>query len=39
MNANVRDQGEKLEALVRHAQPVDVARLGDLEVDLSDLVR
>ncbi|HUJ65693.1 MAG TPA: FAD-dependent oxidoreductase, partial [Acidimicrobiales bacterium] len=38
MNANVWDQGETLEALVRADQPIDPARLGNPEVDLSSLI-
>jgi 3-phenylpropionate/trans-cinnamate dioxygenase ferredoxin reductase component len=38
MNANVWDQGESLEALVRADQPIDPAQLGNPEVDLGSLI-
>ena len=36
-NANIWDQGDQLEALVRAGTVVDRARLADAEVDLADL--
>jgi hypothetical protein len=39
MNANVWDQGEQLERLVRSNRPVDVGRLADPGVPLDDVVR
>jgi 3-phenylpropionate/trans-cinnamate dioxygenase ferredoxin reductase component len=38
MNANVWDQGDVLDALVRAYRPVDPGRLADPTVDLADLV-
>jgi 3-phenylpropionate/trans-cinnamate dioxygenase ferredoxin reductase component len=38
MNANVWDQGEAIEALIRADRPVDVDRLTDTDVDLAGLV-
>ena len=37
MNANVWDQGELLETLVRSDDTVDAARLADPDTDLADL--
>ena len=37
MNANVWDQGELLETLVRADDPVDATRLADPDIDLADL--
>jgi 3-phenylpropionate/trans-cinnamate dioxygenase ferredoxin reductase component len=39
MNANIWDQGDAIEALVRSRRPIDPARLADPAVDLSDLAR
>lgn len=38
MNANIWDQAEQIEALLRAGQPVDPARLVDADVDLASLV-
>ncbi|HEV2368724.1 MAG TPA: oxidoreductase C-terminal domain-containing protein, partial [Acidimicrobiales bacterium] len=37
MNANIWDQGEHIEALLRHDAAVDRGRLADPDVELSDL--
>ena len=39
MNANIWDQGDGLDALVRARRPVDPGRLADPTVDLVDLIR
>jgi 3-phenylpropionate/trans-cinnamate dioxygenase ferredoxin reductase component len=39
MNVNVWDVNEQIQALVRHAQPIDRDRLRDPEVPLEELVR
>ena len=38
MNANIWDQGETIEALIRAGKPVDDSRLSDPNVDLATLV-
>lgn len=38
MNANIWDQGEAIEALIRTGEPVDDIRLGDPNVDLATQV-
>jgi len=38
MNANIWDQGDTIEALIRAGRPVDAGRLIDLDVDLASLV-
>jgi 3-phenylpropionate/trans-cinnamate dioxygenase ferredoxin reductase subunit len=35
MNANIWDQGDQIDALVRSAQPVDAGRLADPAIDLA----
>jgi hypothetical protein len=37
MNANVWDEGDTLESLVRNRPVVDPARLADLDTKLSDV--
>ena len=38
MNANIWDQGDTIEALIRAGRPVDAGRLIDLDVDLASLL-
>lgn len=38
MNANIWDQGDTIEALIRADRPVDAGRLIDLDVDLASLL-
>ena len=38
MNANIWDQAEPIEALIRSGQPVDPSRLTDVDADLASLV-